>query len=540
MASKKRATAELTADDSGFQRGMKRAEKRLSTFQKLTRDAAKGLGSIGGKVLGGAFGAASLAGTALLASEATKVIDFERDLTRLGITARGALGPLDGFRQKIFQVSDSTGVAREDVLKAATSFVALTGDGKAASASLELFAKVAKGTGASMEDTAASAAAMVQNLKIDPADLEKAFSIMIAGGKAGSVELRDMAGLLASLAPLAATFAGGSGTEGLADLSAGLQLARQGFGSASEAATGLEALMGSIVRGAAKFKKGGVDVFTKDKNGQKSLKGFQEIVEAIGNSQLVKDPTKLQKAFGSKEAYQAFLQLTKVKGAWTELSDETLKAKDVQEDFDAYSNSSAGRLEASLNALKNAVAETFTPDVIGGFVLALKDAVGFAQDLLIGLNGIGQWLKQFGGGKESDVSKMEGDDALQNALAQGYTLDQIEELGKMKPGPGRIGPHRKLSKAAGLEGEARDLNPIFAAAARRRAAEKETAKKDAAVKERVYGKRIAAEVERGDRPFDMEADAGGRPQPVPIHIFMDPSTTDLQGKIADHRGQTRR
>ncbi len=527
MASKQRAVAELTADDSGLQRGLGRAEKRLSAFQKFNRYAAKGLASAGSKIMAGFAGGAVLGGTALLVNEARKTIDFERDLSRLSITARGALGPMDAFRDKVFQVSSATGVAREEVLKGAAAFVALTGDGKTASASMELFAKVAKGTGASMEDISASAAAMVQNLKIDPADLEKAFSIMIAGGKAGSVELRDMAGLLASLAPLAATFAGGSGTTGLAELAAGLQLTRQGFGSASEAANGLERIMGSIVQGAKRFKKGGVNVFSVDKDGNKSLRSFREIVEAIGESKLMKDPTKLRDAFGSKEAYQAFLQLTKVKGAWADLSDETLKANDTAEDYEAFRRSAAGQMEEALNALKNAVAQTFTPEVIAGFVLALKDSLRFVQDLILGMRGLGEELENFFGGDESKVSRMEGDDALDNAMGKGFSLDRIEKL--TDPNRTEVDPlaERELQEAAGTI----DTESIRRAAGRRRAAETAARRNDNRL-QRGFAGTISRDLELAERATSPAVEPG----PVQIHVLMDPSTTDLKGKIANHRG----
>src|SRR5690606_10300258 len=105
----------------------------------------------------------------------------------------GALGNMDRFRERLLAVSSETGVAKEALVEGASSFLALTGDADTTRKSLELFAKVAKASGASMGDISASAAAMNQNLGITGDQFERAFSILIAGGKAGAIELKDVA-----------------------------------------------------------------------------------------------------------------------------------------------------------------------------------------------------------------------------------------------------------------------------------------------------------------------------------------------------------
>ena len=88
-----------------------------------------------------------------------------------------------------------------------------------------------------MDDVATTGAALSQSLKIDPADFEKAFSILNSQGKAGAIELKDLAGEMASLAPQWQR-AGSSGVEGMTNMGAALQIVRRNFGSASEAAPG--------------------------------------------------------------------------------------------------------------------------------------------------------------------------------------------------------------------------------------------------------------------------------------------------------------
>jgi TP901 family phage tail tape measure protein len=416
----KLAKIRLTADSRGLAIGLKEAQKKMAAFgrglgkgfggsfgkslrtglPKGLKGAGKRLGGglksvlgMGGSGIGGILGgmktAVGLGGVGglaiLLGNEAHKAFQFEKSLTRLRIASSGAIKDLSGLRKEVTAVSTATGVSREEVLAGVNAYVVLTGDTKTATEQMELFARVAKGQGAAIEDVAAASAALRQNLKIDPRDFEQAMSILVRGGKMGAVELKDMANLMAGLAPRAEAFKGGSGLKGLADLGAAFQLTRQGFKDPEEAATGMESLMGSIVGHAKQLKAIGVQVYDKDpKTGVMHLKGFQQIVQAIGNSKTWKkgDLTRIQKVLGRKEAMQTLRMLLKVPGAWEEISAGTLKAKDVSEDYFAYNTSTAGKLEMLFNTLKNSIAEAFTPERIDAFGRAIGGAMA-AMDALL-------------------------------------------------------------------------------------------------------------------------------------------------------------
>jgi TP901 family phage tail tape measure protein len=450
----KSAVARLTADTRGFTSGLKEASKKWLAFGRglgkgLGKSLPKGLKGAGGAMLGGmkglagmggggiggmlgglktAVGLGGVGGLAVMAgNEAAKTMRFEQAITRLRISSAGAITDLDGFRKSVFDVSNATGVAREDVLAGATAYVTLTGDAKTAAGSMGLFAKIAKGTGAEMGDVAAMLAALQQNLKIDPKDFEQAASIMIRGGKMGAIELKDMAELMASLAPRMAMFKGGTGVQGLADLGAALQLTRQGFGSAAEAATGLESLLGSIVQHAKKLEKAGVKVFDV-KDGVKTLRNLGDIVQAIGQSKLMRDPTALQDALGRKEASQALRMLLKVPGAMDEISASTLKAKDVSEDFFAYHNSTAGRLESLFNTIQNSIAQAFTPDRIASFGHALYAAVETAGELVDKLDAVRRFIWETDAEMAAGVRKQ-----AEEALDRGEEPDDNYGRWSMQP-----------------------------------------------------------------------------------------------------------
>lgn len=345
-------------------------------FAKLGLRIEKRDFDVGNKLIEGVRG--QLAGLIAISgalAAGKESLDFSKGLTDLDIASQGAVGSVDEFRGKILEVSDVTGVAKEELLRGASAFVALTGDGKAANAALETFGKVAAATGANMDDVSGAAAAMTQNLKVDAADYEKAFSILIKGGKAGAVELKDLSGHLASLSPLAAQFAQGTGVEGLAKLGAAFQIARRGFGSAAETATGLKALMGSIVQNAARFEKAGIKVFDKDAaTGAKTLKSIDDIMTSIGESKLVDDPSKLVAAFGSSEAYATFLQLSKTRGEWEQMTQATLSANDVAEDFAKRQRSDSAKVLKAWNTVRNGLERVFGHVVRG--LAWLTDNIG--------------------------------------------------------------------------------------------------------------------------------------------------------------------
>ncbi len=291
-------------------------------------------------------GLAVLAGGILLGGAIKETLAFEEGLVRLDIAANGGLGTFEELSTKILDISASTGVAKEQILAGAHAFIALTGDADATAKSLELFTKINLATGATMDDIAASAAAMQQNLGIDPADFERGFNILIAGGKAGKIELRDMASRLAELSPLAEQFSGGGGTAGLAKLGAAFQLTAQGFGTAKQASTGLKALFTSLKRNAKLLKGKGIQVLDKDDN----LRAFEDIIADIKKKGL--DATEITKLLGSVEAEQTFTQLTKVGGAWDELADKTANANDLAEDYAKINKSASIQIKKAWNSIK--------------------------------------------------------------------------------------------------------------------------------------------------------------------------------------------
>lgn len=357
----------------------------LAAILRLTPDAKSF--KVGDRLLDGIKGQlTSIVGLAAAVSgaigAAKDFLNFDEALTDLDIAAAGALGSIADFRDQLLGVSTDTGVTKEKVLEVAAGFVRLTGDGKTATDAMDTFARVMKASGAQGDDVAGTAAAMAQAFGLTAKDFELGFSMMIRAGKAGSVELKQLATVLPELGGLFTQFAGGKGTQGLAELTAALQVVAVGTGgSADKAKTQVQALLSSFISNADKFKDKGIHIF--DKDGE--LKNFRDIIGEISRSKLAKDETALSKAFGSIEAFNAYIQLAKEGGkAWDDITVAQQGATDVADDYAKKSKSLSAIVKKTWNTISNVV--TKASIVIAENIELITAAIGA---LLITL---GIWL----------------------------------------------------------------------------------------------------------------------------------------------------
>lgn len=415
MATNPKAEVEISAHSRGLQGKLREARSKFGKFgaelksQVFGKDLVGEKGGFWGK--GGAQLVGNLGSSAVqtaggfLADIGKNVLDFNDGLTRLQITANKTPEEMADFARVIRQASDATGISKESILGAASGYVALTGDMQTATRETLIWAKAAQATNSTVQDMAGLAAALSQQMGIGPQQLEEAFSAVAAQGKAGAIELKDLAGLMSQIAPQWAMFKDGKGMGGLRELGAALQVVKRGFGGdAAETVTGLQSLLTALVKNSSKFQKAGIKVFDKDpKTGVKSMRSVLDIVEAIGTSKLMKDPTKLEKAFGRVEAYRAFLQLTQNKQALDDLITSSKDAGLIERDLATYMTSDAGRLKSSWEEMKNAIADAFTPERIQAFVAAIEslaqkvgpivDSIAKVGDLLGAFYGAGQSIR---------------------------------------------------------------------------------------------------------------------------------------------------
>lgn len=381
-ASSSRLVAGLTAAGAKFKSwaastasSMGKAFGKVNEKLKLGETGSRAVGNLAGDLLG--------KGLEAITGAAGDVRNFERNLIRLQIATDGSKESTAAMRKEIGAISRDTGVARDEVLAGAQAYVGFTGDAKGATQAARLFADVSTATGASVTDVAQAMAALKTSMGITAAEGEAAFSALIVQGKGGAVEIKDMAGELAALAPQFAQFKGGKGVEGLRELGAGFQVVMKNSSSASDAATKYQALMGSLAdkRTLKELKKIGVQVF--DNNGK--LKDATTIFHDLAKNQKLADSRNLSNVFGRKEAQLAVLALREHIDEYDNLRTAANDTGAVQRDKMTMLESDAGRLDRAMNSLKIAIAEAFTPERIAAFTNAIEglvDKVGPLVDAL--------------------------------------------------------------------------------------------------------------------------------------------------------------
>ena len=214
-----------------FARGMDDAEKKARSSAK----AFSGLGrSVGGALAG--LGA----GSAVKAS-ITRFAEFERTLNRIGITAGASAQATARAGQTVQNMAKDFAMPID---RAVAGLDTLVASGKSLDEAMQFLPSVlatAQASGAATEDIANTALKAADALKIQAKDLQNAFDIMVAGGKAGQFELKDIAQYIPTLAGSFASI-GYKGEDGLKKLIALMQTVRQDTATAGDAATQLQNL----------------------------------------------------------------------------------------------------------------------------------------------------------------------------------------------------------------------------------------------------------------------------------------------------------
>lgn len=451
------ARIEITASSSRLAAGLRAAAAKFHAFNASVGRSA---GKIGSKAAGSFIGnvGANIAGRGIdfVAEQGKSVVDFEEALTRLQINTGKSGAQMDTFRKQARALSSEMGISANDILAGTTAYVDLTGDAEGAAKAMSSFTRIATASGSSVADIATATAALKQSFKISPEEIEAVFSGFIQQGKAGAVTLKDFAGELSALAPKWAKFNEATTSEGIAQFGASFQVARQSFGSAAEAATGMEALMGALVQHSEKLAKfGHVNVFEKHKDGSRSLKTFEQILTSIEGSKLVKDPALMMKALGGrKEALDTLTVLMRSRQNLTatgnEYTDLIAKGRDagaVERDRATYLQSSAGRIKATWETMKNTIAEAMTPERIKLFADALVKVaemmakiVGFVEKVATKAEEMKEaWLGKSKEKREDEIYKR----------AVGYQNQLVRK--------GMMGRNAMLSEAERLDQEAANL-----------------------------------------------------------------------------------
>src|SRR3990172_11279060 len=131
-----------------------------------------------------------------------------------------------------------------------------------------------------------------------------------------------------------------------------LQVMRRGFGSSSEAATGLQALMTAVAKNAKKLRGAGIEIFDTGPGGVERMRELDDIVFAL-IEKTKGNPLLLQKLLGRQEAVAAVLPLMAAgRAEFDKMAAAGADSNEVAKDFATYMDSAAGKTAEAGAAIK--------------------------------------------------------------------------------------------------------------------------------------------------------------------------------------------
>jgi hypothetical protein len=232
----------------------------------------------------------------------------EEKAAQISVTARQAGGKAVDPKQleaEFYAVTQKVkGTTAEEAADATARFLTMTGDLDTARKSLIDFAIASKATGAKMGDVAEATASISKQFGVtDPNQIREILAALTYQGKAGAIELPDLAAGLQKLAAAGAAFGMSKDVSGVTKLGALTQMARAGTGNREQAFTAVENLFKDILEKTGELKKGRVNVY-EGKGANKKTRAVDDIIidaiSKLGGGNLEKKNTALGNVFGTE------------------------------------------------------------------------------------------------------------------------------------------------------------------------------------------------------------------------------------------------
>ena len=283
----------------------------------------------------------------------TKFAEAEDRVNRIAITSEKGFGTVRNTMRDLQKVANDAYLPIEKVTSGLDALVASGRSMEESMAFLPSVAMTAQASGAAVEDIARSSDALAGSLGISATEMQHAFDILVAGGKAGKFELKDMAQYLPSLLP-AFSALGYKGTDGLEKMVAMLQIVRNQAGSSGEAATYLSNVFQKMETEETrkKFKKMGVDLSKGLNDARKSGKDVLEVFLDLTQKATKGDLSKIPLLFGDSEMQKGVRALIMQRDALNQMR-QSLKGVDgsTMRDFNQAVEGSAAKIQRLMTLL---------------------------------------------------------------------------------------------------------------------------------------------------------------------------------------------
>ena len=260
---------------------------------------------------------------------------------------------------------------QSDILEAQAALAQGGLVGASQDAVLEPILKASKATGSRPGTIATAVRALVQNLQVDENDIPAALDAMLAGGKAGSFEIEDMA---RSFPELAAVYAnsGRTGMDAVTELIAMAQIVRESLGTSSEAGTALGEILEKVYAPEVIKRMGenGIDVKKTAQQAKKdNVPLISSLIDQIQKKGLT-DQFGLGELVGDKNARQALLALTNKLQKYEELLEQVRNGSDgsIDKDFetiDQLGATKSDRRAAAWEAIGRRIGDELSPKASG-------------------------------------------------------------------------------------------------------------------------------------------------------------------------------
>lgn len=404
----KKKQAQLEADS-------KRSAQRTSDFFRNAGSSAMGvLGRVAGAAGKLAATFAALGGGYGLADSLGKGVKNNATARMISINSGGLMS-----KQFVYDsakgIANTNGFSTEESLNAIDAFTAKAGYDKpdVLMKVMPQLAELANATGASFDDMASAAGIAFGNDKKQSAeDLMRTMRKLAQQGRAGAVDMRDLATSLSRVTSTARQFSGNVNNN-IATLGALTQLSMQAgtSTSAAEATESVASLSHDIAHNRDKFRAKGID--TEDGN-QQLLDPRSIIMKSIGNTN--GNQHDLQKMFGLRSfraveglarTFQSEYAKSKTAGAsdkdakksaldatnkmLDELEQAELSREDVKKQAALRMEEADKKLAVSFNVLRDVVADNLVPYLIP-LSATLLQLVPVVQLVLDGFIDLVKWI----------------------------------------------------------------------------------------------------------------------------------------------------